>query len=346
MSVAEFRWFYVSSYFDLSHCPCCGHAHFSTPVVNFQVSDNSLGSLLSGRKSADLPGFDLAAFSRVGWSVCGHCATIFARRRPVLAGQPGWYVPLFQLSEERNYDTYPLPAAYLAGKQKSAAKLFDTLDRAGVFASQRSVLHLRCGPGYLLQLIGGRLPDAKLYGLEYFVNPARCAREILPRARIAAITGPEPVVSFARQKFDLIIVNHFLTHANDPSAYVDYLKTLLADGGQIVFYNELDHALSLKSMSAYPRGLNFFHKQLFNRNTLSGFLKSRGLSVADVDSTSGAKPPKYIAVVCRKGEARPMPPGDSQAAVQLLENWSKKSRFYARTKWAIKPMRKLIRRAG
>jgi SAM-dependent methyltransferase len=327
----------------LDHCPGCGHGDILPALRAGSASDNSLGRLLKGTR-LDLPGFNLAANARSEWSVCSHCALMFARRRPSPEGLARWYPPLFQLSEERGYNTAPLPEAYLAGKLKSAESLFSLIDSHGVLAGAKSLIHFRTGPGHLLELVRRNYPGIDVYGLEYFEHPAAYAQSLVGKDRVAQISVPEPQHPFPVAKFDVVVANHFLTHAHEPRKFVDYLRSILSEQGTLVIYNELDHDRSLRSMTAYPRGLNFFHKQLFTRPSLMAFMKSCGFDPQDISVSKSGRPSKYITLLCKPATPVPQSAGRPEQAVRLLQGWFRMHRFYQKLRFAIDPARRLLSR--
>lgn len=315
------------------------------PALNgTRQSDNSLGRLLKSNGSPSFPHFDLAVHARSQWSVCGHCALLFARRRPAAEGLADWYPKLFQLSEERGYNTAPLPQAYLEGKRQSAEKLLRQIEARGVLASAKSLIHFRTGPGHLLDIVRKKYPGMEVYGLEYFEHPAAYAQGLVGEGRIARIATPEPEHPFPVRKFDVIIANHFLTHAHEPRKFLTYLRSILSEQGTLVVYNELDHDRSLRSMTAYPRGLNFFHKQLFTRPSLIAFVKSCGFDPQDVSISAGGRPSKYITLVCKPAAAVPQSSGEPEQASRLLQSWFRKHQLYRSLRFIIDPARRLFAR--
>jgi SAM-dependent methyltransferase len=326
---------------SLSNCPACDQSHMR-PAFSGRKPDNTLARLAGKPLPFALPGFDLEIHATSNWQVCEHCALIFAKNRPNSKGLEKWYPQLFQYSEERNYNTATLPQSYLDGKAKSALELLGTINSHNILAAAKSLIHFRTGPGHLLAEAKKQNPALDVYGLEYFEHPAAYARTLVGNDRIATIQLPEPKHPFAVTSFDVVIANHFLTHAHDPRALVAYFRTILADTGTLVLYNELDHDLSLKSMTAYARGLNFFHKQLFTRRTLVGFLQACGFSVEDISTDKNGKQPKYITLLCRKAKAQPMQEGNAAQALQLLQSWQRKHTFYKFGKPLIDPIRRLV----
>ncbi len=323
---------------SLPHCPACGHSNL-TAVFSGQKPDNTLARLVNKPLPFPLPGFDLKLHAISDWHVCEHCALLFAKNRPDAAGLSDWYPQLFQFSEERSYNTAELPQAYIESKAKSSKELLATINSHDVLTHAKSVIHFRTGPGHLLAEAKRQDPGLDIYGLEYFEHPAAYARTLVGNDRIAVINVPEPTHPFAIKTFDVVIANHFLTHAHDPQALMAYFRSILSSEGTLVLYNELDHDLSLKSMTAYARGLNFFHKQLFTRKTLIGFVQACGFSVEDINT---GKKAKYITLLCRKATALPMQKGDAAQALKLLRSWKLKHSFYLFGKPVIDPVRKLV----
>jgi SAM-dependent methyltransferase len=328
----------------LTTCPACNHEQLQAAFPGV-TGDNSVAPLVGKPLPFELPGFDLAAHATSNWSVCAHCALMFARNRPDPQGLATWYPQLFQFSEERNYNTAVLPESYLAGKAKSAEILFADMQANHVLDSAARLIHFRCGPGHVLHLAKSARLGLEVYGLEYFEHPARHARQLVGEDRVAIIDVPEPVQPFDVKRFDVILSNHFLTHAHNPSKLLRYYHSLLSDDGKLLIYNEQDHDLSLKSMTAYARGINFFHNQLFTADTLSRFLLAHGFACRVISTAKPGKKPKYATLLCTKVEAQPMPRGNAAQALALLRSWKRKHELYQATKPIIDPVRKLLRHA-
>lgn len=307
------------------------------------ASDNSLHRLLDETSGIRFSGFDLHANAKSDWSVCEYCALMFARNRPSPARLAEWYPVLFQISEERNYNTAQLPQKYLEGKKRSGEKLFKLLDKHGIFAGARSLIQFRTGPGFFPYAARQAYPHLDVYGLEYFEHPANHAAKLLGSDRVARISEPEPSHSFDAGPFDVIVANHFLTHAHEPRKFLEYLRSILGDNGTLVLMNEIDHALSFQSMKAYSRGLNFFHKQLFTRDTLASFVGSCGFTATDISAEPDGKKPKEITLLCRKAPPAAPPRGRPSEASALFRAWRRKSRLYSKLRFVIDPSLKLIR---
>jgi SAM-dependent methyltransferase len=326
---------------SLIKCPACDHSEMHS-VFSGHAPDNSLARLAKKPLPFLLPGFDVIAHAVSDWHVCRHCALLFAKNRPDVKGTSNWYPQLFQHSEERSYNTPELPLAYVEGKARSSKEFLNFLGQHDLFKHAKSLIQFRTGPGHLLSEAEKQYPGLDVYGLEYFEHPAAYARTLVGKEKIAVIDVPEPKHPFALRTFDVIIANHFLTHAHDPRALMTYFRSILSDAGTLVIYNELDHDLSLKSMTAYARGLNFFHKQLFTRKTLIGFVQACGFAVEEIIAAGPAKKRKYITLLCRKAEPHAIPKGNPAEAAKLLQSWRRKHRFYKFAKPLIDPVRKLM----
>lgn len=326
---------------SLSNCPACDSTNLQL-VFSTWTGDNTLARLVDKPLPFALPGFDLPAHATSAWHICRHCALLFARNRPDAAGLAQWYPQLFQYSEERSYNTATLPQSYLDGKAKAARALLADIEPYGVFTNAKSLVQFRTGPGHFLAEAKANHPGLDVYGLEYFEHPAAYARTLVGDDRIEIISLPEPRPRFARKTFAVVVANHFLTHAHDPKVLMANFRDILSDDGTLVLYNELDHDLSLKSMTAYARGLNFFHKQLFSRATLLPFVESCGFAVKDISVRKNGKLPKYVTLLCQKAASKPMPKGDATAALKLLQSWRRKHTLYRFGKPVIDSIRKLV----
>lgn len=331
----------------LNRCPCCGGHELLAPLPPDAPYDNGLESWVrSGRikRFGDYPASD---FARVEWRVCGHCALIFCLKRPALANSESWYGELFRAVERREYAVSPLPEIYLTNQQSFAREFVGLLKAHNVLDGVKSALHLRCNAGYILNGVRSVAPGCEVYGIEYFDAPAEHARAMLGADAVSVIRMPEPRNPFARRTFDLILAEHFMIHAHDPAGFLDYLAELLNSGGKLVVFNEQDHGKTLQSGIHYRRGINFFHKQLFTRDTLQGFLQSRGFGVVELPHPAGRKwavSNNSVLFVCRRGQAVPMPAGDVAGAMSLMRNWWTQHRRRTRFGWFTAPLSRLKHR--
>ena len=312
---------------ELKHCPACGSAIL---VPAFAKEINRHNSL--NRLARDLPlGVDpafLKAFDKIHWSICKDCGLIFAGLRPPGAGSSAWYLPLFKHSEERGYDTFPLPGAYVASKAKSNGRLYDIITAHHLIQQGAILLHVRCATGELLRL-AKQNQSADVWGLDFFAACVDHANKVLGEARVAQMTEPEPLNPFPQKKFDVIIANHMVTHAHEPAVLISRFRDWLADDGVLIVHNEPDHQLSLRSFKAYPRGINFFHKQLFTEATFISSMRCWGFEPERLHVTGedARKFEKNMIFVCRKRELSNIAKSGAEKSARLLRNWETRRRI-------------------
>ncbi|MBL8687115.1 MAG: class I SAM-dependent methyltransferase [Alphaproteobacteria bacterium] len=341
----------MSNMFFLDQCPTCGSKDFSSPFAEKLADDNTLGHFIITHPQKKYDGINLDLFRKVGWRVCNFCTQIFCLKRPMVDGLETWYNQLFFDSEHRDYDVNPLPLKYVQNQKNFADQLYDILDKNNVFEAVTSVLHFRCHAGFLLKKIADNKKISEVYGLEYFENPAKHAQNLLGAERVARITGPEPHNPFKKSKFDLILLEHFLTHAHNPGHFLNYVKSLLSDRGKIVVFNEPDHSKSFLSGSFYRRGINFFHKQLFTNKTLVFFLKAHSIDGIELPHPPGldwAVANNSLLFVGKLGNIQKPCKQNPQPVTDLIQSWFRKHNYYQKIYWIrkkFKDLKRLTKRA-
>ncbi len=326
---------------QIDRCPACDHDGLLVPTVKSGTSDNSLGTAVSmsgiRNKEPDsgamLEGFDVTDLLCSNWRICGHCAMIFSRTRPVLDATSTWYNPLFKFVENRDFDIWPLPELFLRNQVQTARNMFDILSTHGITENVESVLHMRCNTGHLLHLMSEHLDLTSVTGTEYFEAPARYAADLLGDGNVSLLTSPAPHVPEIEGGYDLILVNHFLTHSPDPRLFVEHLKTRLSNRGRIVFYNEQDHDLVLRHSDHYAKGINVFHNQLFTRTTLQAFLGTCGLEARQIPHPNGLKwsiGHHTMMFSCEIADPVAMPKGNAEESLAVMNTWANMHNRYAR----------------
>jgi hypothetical protein len=330
----------------LDACPCCGGRELKEPLPKTLRYDNGLESWIRSGLLLQIGDAPARDFARVEWRVCTDCTLIFCLKRPSLEKAESWYGELFRSVERRNYDVTPLPREYLENQISFAREFAATLNTAGVLNDVGSVLHLRCNAGYILKEVLQLRPGIEAYGIEYFDAPAAHAATLLGEDLVRVIKMPEPRNPFGRSSFDLILAEHYLTHAHNPVEYLDYLVSLLSPRGKLVIFNEQDHELTMRRRQHYRRGINFFHKQLFTPRTLHDFLCSRDLAVSELPHPRGRKwavSNHSLLFVCQTGHSNPLAPGSSQDAVALMQGWLALHRRQRRIDALLHPLASLKR---
>ncbi len=313
---------------ELSACPACSSTNLLPAFAQETRRHNSVTRLADPTP----PGVDPAivkAFDKINWKICKNCGLIFAGRRPPSGNSiDSWYLTLFKISEERGYDVFPLPKAYVQSKAKSNAALLDLIMQHHSMAKGTRLLHVRCSTGELLKLAREKL-DADAWGLDFFPSCVQHANAILGGDRVAQMRGPEPMNPFPQKTFDVIIANHMTTHSHDPAALMANFRKWLADDGVLIVHNEPDHQLTLKSFNAYSRGINFFHKQLFTEDTFISSLRSWGFEPTRIRGlgADARKLNKNMMFICRKRQpAKPENTGP-QKSIALLKSWQFRRRI-------------------
>lgn len=312
---------------DLDRCPACSGRELVLAFASENGRHNSI-SRLDQKLPQELDPAFAKVFARLHWTICKSCALIFAARRPPGTGSSGWYLPLFKLSEERGYDIVPLPESYVQAKAKTAGRLLDIIASKGLIGKGAHVLQVRCATGQLLNLARQQF-DADVWGLDYFPACIAHANAMLGENRVGPIIEPEPGNPFPQKIFDVIISNHMITHSHDPALLLSRYRQWLSKDGILVVHNELDHAKTLKSFKAYPRGINFFHKQLFTESTFISALRNWGFEPERVRpaGTDARKFEKNMMFVCRKREPALIANGDWRTSAALLRAWEGRRRI-------------------
>ncbi len=223
------------------------------------------------------------------YAYCPCCELMFARNRQDTEEIDDYYAA-FPEVEKRSYTVYPLPQQFIDVQEKFSERLIGNVEKAGLIRPDMSVLNIRCEYGVHLAHLRDKFGVQDLYGLDHFETNMQYAREDLGLSNIGYLDPYHVHVPFERQSFDLVLANHLMTHALDPMALLAHLRSLVAPGGAIVFYNELDHMGLMDMRKMYRRGVISYHKQLLTRNSLQNMLKRAGYRFDFLDyDTTGIK---------------------------------------------------------
>jgi SAM-dependent methyltransferase len=244
----------------LTECPCCFQ---SGAELLFNVNDYSRYIFVA------------PSMKRGRYSLCHHCGTLFAATRPKPDVAETYY-DLFTSTQDNAHDTYPPKSRNSRGKIATAKHLLGHLDANGLLRPGMSVLHVRSDAGALLHELRQRIPDAAVYALDYFDPNLRWLNEQGYTA--ARLNSGRIQIPFSAA-FDVIISNHILTHAIDPRGDLETMRRALNPGGQIIFYNEIDHDLLFDPAAGdlFRRAdIINYHKQLFVRESLEALLRFAG----------------------------------------------------------------------
>jgi SAM-dependent methyltransferase len=318
-------------------CPACGHERTVDLVPGDEKIDTTLDLIDSRRRTAEFANVDLSPLATPEFAICANCALIFLRKRSTPEAARRYYGKLFHAIEAPlPFETLPIPEGFLERRTKIARDLIGTLADRGVFASVESVLYVRCNAGEALKILRDEHGLSELYALEYLPSLIRHAREVWGLANVAPLHGPEFENPFPRETFDLIICNETFGHAHDPAGVAATLKSLLAEDGLLVVYNEKDHSKILSSPKLFPHGMNFFHKQLFTRKSLRLFLELCGFEVEElphpaIGKISSVKNTKILYLARASGAAAPHLPSDElDAMIRSFRKWRSTHKWYRR----------------
>jgi cyclopropane fatty-acyl-phospholipid synthase-like methyltransferase len=310
---------------DVKNCYACGSADFEKAFANETLRHNSLLRV----RSADLSSVGLkvqSTFSKPNWTICAVCGLIFAGHRPGEQGTAEWYLDLFKMSEQREYDITPLPQGFVTSKAASGKKLFELLSSLGVIKQGASVLHVRCATGSFLELVRQH-KQCEISGMDFFSACVQHANAALGTEIVHQMNGPQPENPIPERRYDLIVSNHMLTHAHDPAKLVQNFRQWLKPNGVLVVLNEPDHQQTLGSFKAYPRGINFFHKQLFSENTFRSAMAQWGFELERVLDPRQSKLMRNMMFVCRQVTPNAKPRSTPKSSRKLLRNWALRRRF-------------------
>jgi hypothetical protein len=118
-----------------------------------------------------------------------------------------------------------------------------------------------------------------------------------------------------------------ITHAHDPALLVQEFRNWLKPNGVLVVMNEPDHQRTLKSFKAYPRGINFFHKQLFTEETFCSAMNQWGFSIERVLDAKQPKLARNMMFICRQASPATHASSNAVASRKLLQSWAFRRRL-------------------
>jgi len=281
----------MNEWVECRQCPSCGSTDLSDPLPPGARVDSTLDLVMGAGSPDDFGGVDLSPFVSPEFAICERCALLFMRRRSTPEAAARYYPRLFHRIETPiPFGDLPLPERFVERRGRLARDLVTELERAGVLAGVRSVLHVRFNTAEELRLLRDEYGIEEVYGLEFLPSLIRHARETAGLERVEAIEAPEFRNPFERPRFDLVLLNEAFGHAHDPGAIAATAKTLVSEGGSVIVYNEKNHAKVLRDGKLFPHGMNFFHKQMYTRANLRSFLELAGYRVESLSHPTIGKP--------------------------------------------------------
>jgi ubiquinone/menaquinone biosynthesis C-methylase UbiE len=135
------------------------------------------------------------------------------------------------MAEPRDY-VLPSTDAESARLERQAS-LYGGVDVLAPFLAERpaEVLDVGCGAGHFGRLVAGRLPDARVTGLELDSGRLAQARAASP---LALVRGDMHALPFEAGCFDLVYVRFALVHDRDPLRSLAEMTRVARPGGRVV----------------------------------------------------------------------------------------------------------------
>jgi SAM-dependent methyltransferase len=253
-----------------NRCPACQSADLVAVVLPSNVCQSHI----------DRYGAGIVTDGK--YAVCRRCELLFARQRQG-ADEADSYYQAFAALEKRDYTTYPPPRKFLDAQTRLADKIARLLDQHDLFASRPNTLHVRCECGILLAHLRDNYGIRELHGLDHFESNLRFATLDLGLDHVSFLHPVDLNLPQASAPFDLILANHQLTHALDPTRLLQVLRGALSENGCLVLYNELHHMPLLRQRHLYKSGVISYHKQLLTQRSLENYCRLVGLRPRLVD---------------------------------------------------------------
>jgi 2-polyprenyl-3-methyl-5-hydroxy-6-metoxy-1,4-benzoquinol methylase len=325
---------------SIHKCLTCGNPDLiSTHMVNdVQIKLRNLQE----RASAD------HLIGDSSFALCLRCELLFARNRESKDELESYYSQ-FPILQGKTYASYPPPERYLAVQKSFASDFADRLSKTIEFTTDMSVLGIRCESGAILDTLRQRYGITSLYGLEHFPSSIQYARNDLKIPNVEFLPPSLTDIPYSDHKFDLILSNHILTHAITPMKFLSDVRNMLAPGGTLILFSEVDHIHHLPLLRSYQGGVTNFHKQLLTQSSLTNMCAVAGLEATHIwtdeiglEWASSKSGMTFIAKPNTPIHPDRIPPTDTTHFTDCITNWKQRERAFRRTqRW--KPFR---RRAG
>mgnify|MGYP005838438513 CR=1 FL=1 len=164
---------------------------------------------------------------------------------------------------------------------KSLLTLIPTLDRDKIMADYRylqgvkpgKLLDIGCGNGSFLQEMQRK--GWEVVGIDF----DQAAVNVTKQRGIEAYVGDLSTITFPKNSFDAITLNHVIEHLYDPLSCLRSCHNLLRDGGKLTLITPNIESLGHKHFKQYWRGLETpRHLFLFSPKTLRSIAIQAGFS--------------------------------------------------------------------
>ena len=159
--------------------------------------------------------------------------------------------------------------------------LLDLLDKN----NNKSILDLGCGNGFLANYLIGQ--GYNTYGTDASPQGIEMAKQINPeRFYLQDLTTGKLPEQLQHLKFDTIISTEVIEHLYDPGGFIDFCKTLLPKGGELIIstpYHGYFKNLALSIFNKWDSHLGPAwlggHIKFWSRGTLSKLIADKGFEV-------------------------------------------------------------------
>ncbi|MGH7588198.1 MAG: class I SAM-dependent methyltransferase [Gemmatimonadota bacterium] len=154
------------------------------------------------------------------------------------------------------------------------ASVRETLRRVEVRDGER-VLDVGCGTGALLEAIAGRVPQARLAGVDLSPAMLAVARRRLA-GRAALVVGDATDLPLAGGRFDLVLSSSALRYWPDPAAALAEIARVLAPGGRVAITDWCDDYLACRITDLLLRVIEPGHRRAYGTEGCGRLLREAG----------------------------------------------------------------------
>src|SRR3569832_1733011 len=149
----------------------------------------------------------------------------------------------------------------------------------------RNILDLGCGNGYLVNYLLGKGYNA--WGTDASQEGITIAKQENPdRFYLQDLSTGKLPPELQKKQFDTVIATEVIEHLYDPAGFIDFCKTLLPKGGELIISSPYHGYLKNLSLSLFNKWDSHHgpawhggHIKFWSKKTLSDLLTKRGFEV-------------------------------------------------------------------
>lgn len=142
--------------------------------------------------------------------------------------------------------------------------------------SIHSIVEVGCGPGYLLGMMEGWFPRAKIIGLDY--DPRLIDEASERTAQVKLIRGNAEDLPFADAEFLVFISLHLIEHLYHPERMIDEAYRMLKSDGVLIFATPNPNGFAARCMGSRWGGWRKDHVSLKSPSEWGKLLRERGFA--------------------------------------------------------------------